>query len=242
MTDGTGASPVTSMKHAGLPWELGLSETHQTLFDKDLRDRVEVESDGKLMTGRDVVVAGLLGAEEFGFPTAPLICLGCIMMRVCHLNTCPVGIATQEPELRKKFTGKPEIVVNFFLWPKNARNMAHLGFRTINEMVGRVDCLAMTAAIDHWKAGGLDLSAILHQPEIPPRCGTIACWLETQGHGPDRTSDTVLIERLAPALESGQPMAIDLEVRNTQRSVGTTSEPRNRQALRRRTVCRRTPS
>ena len=158
---GTGASPLTSIKHAGLPWELGIAETHQTLVLNDLRSRVVLQTDGGLKTGRDVVIAALLGAEEFGFATAPLITLGCIMMRKCHLNTCPVGIATQDPELRKKFTGKPEHVVNYlFMVAEEARSiMAELGFRTIDEMVGRVDCLETDDAIRHWKADGLDLTS-----------------------------------------------------------------------------------
>ena len=158
---GTGASPLTSIKHAGIPWELGLAETQQVLVMNDLRSRIRVQTDGKLQTGRDVAIAALLGAEEFGFSTAPLIAMGCIMMRKCHLNTCPVGIATQDPELRKKFAGKPEHVINFFFFvAEEVREiMAQLGFRTVDEMIGRVDCLVQRKAIDHWKAKGLDLSA-----------------------------------------------------------------------------------
>ena len=173
---GTGASPLTSIKHGGVPWELGLAETQQVLMMNGLRDRIVVQVDGQLKTGRDVVVAALMGAEEFGFATAPLVVSGCIMMRVCHLNTCPVGIATQDPELRKNFTGKPEFVENFFRFiAEEVREyMAQLGFRTMDEMIGRVDRLNYKPAVDHWKAKGLDFSAILHQPEVAfgtlPRC------------------------------------------------------------------------
>ena len=168
-TGGTGASPLTSIKHAGLPWELGIAETHQTLVLNDLRSRVMLQTDGGLKTGRDVVIAAILGAEEFGFATAPLVTLGCIMMRKCHLNTCPVGVATQDPVLRKKFAGKPEHVVNYlFMVAEDARQiMAELGFRTIDEMVGRVDCLETNAAIQHWKADGLDLTELLTPIQKP---------------------------------------------------------------------------
>ena len=161
---GTGASPISSIRHAGIPWELGLSETQQVLVMNDLRSRVRLQVDGKLQTGRDVAIAALLGAEEFGFSTTPLVALGCIMMRKCHLNTCPVGVATQDPELRKKFAGKPEHAVNFFFFVAEdlRRIMAELGFRTMDEMVGRVDCLVQRTDIDHWKAKGIDLSAILY--------------------------------------------------------------------------------
>ena len=166
---GTGASPLTSIKHAGIPWELGLAETQQILVANDLRGRIRVETDGQLKTGRDVAIAALLGAEEFGFATAALVVSGCVMMRVCHLNTCPVGIATQDPELRKKFTGKPEFVQNYFRFvAEEVRElMAELGFRTVDEMVGRVDRLEMRQAIAHWKAGGVDLSQILVAPDVP---------------------------------------------------------------------------
>ncbi|MFL6559680.1 MAG: glutamate synthase-related protein, partial [Bacillus sp. (in: firmicutes)] len=166
---GTGAAPRTSLKHAGLPWEIGLAETHQTLLLNRLRDRIVVETDGKMMTGRDVVIASLLGAEEYGFATAPLVVLGCILMRVCHLDTCPVGVATQNPELRKKFTGEPEHVANFmrFIAMEVRELMAELGFRTINEMIGRTDILETNKAITHWKTKGIDLSALLYQPEVP---------------------------------------------------------------------------
>ena len=166
---GTGASPLTSLKHAGLPWELGLAETQQVLVLNKLRDRIVVQVDGQLKTGRDVVIGALLGAEEYGFATAPLVVMGCVMMRVCHLNTCPVGIATQDPELRKKFTGRPEFVENFFRFiAQEVRElMAELGFRTMDEMIGRADCLDVGAAVDHWKANGLDLAPLLHVPDLP---------------------------------------------------------------------------
>ena len=170
---GTGASPQTSLQHAGLPWELGLAETHQTLVLNNLRSRIAVETDGQLKTGRDVVMAALLGAEEFGFATAPLVATGCIMMRVCHLNTCPVGVATQDPRLRAKYAGKPEHVVNFmrFIAEEVRENMAALGFRTVEEMVGRIDALEPKQAITHWKAKGLDFSNILYAPDVGPEVG-----------------------------------------------------------------------
>src|SRR6202034_1462462 len=166
---GTGASPLTSLRHAGIPWELGLAETQQVLVLNDLRSRIVVQTDGKLQTGRDVTIAALLGAEEFGFSTMPLVAMGCIMMRKCHLNTCPVGIATQDPVLRAKFTGEPEHVINFFFFiAEQVRQiMAQLGFRKMDEMVGRVDMLETREAIEHWKARGLDFSAILYNPPVP---------------------------------------------------------------------------
>src|SRR5678809_749674 len=165
---GTGASPLTSLKHAGAPWELGLAETQQVLMLNNLRDRIVVQVDGQLKTGRDVVIAALMGAEEFGFATAPLVVAGCIMMRVCHLNTCPVGVATQDPELRKSFTGKPEFVVNFFHFiAQEVRElMSALGFKTMDEMIGRVDKLNVERALNHWKAKGLNLQPLLHQPSL----------------------------------------------------------------------------
>ena len=186
---GTGASPLTSIKHAGIPWELGLAETQQILVANDLRGRIRVETDGQLKTGRDVAVAALLGAEEFGFASAALIASGCIMMRVCHLNTCPVGIATQDPRLRKKFEGKPEHVVNFmtFIAEELREIMAELGFRTVDEMVGRVDRLDVRDVSDHWKAKGVDLSAILHKPDVPPSVA-IRC-VESQDHGLEKALD-----------------------------------------------------
>ncbi|NIP85490.1 MAG: glutamate synthase subunit alpha [Planctomycetales bacterium] len=220
---GTGASPLTSIKHAGLPWELGIAETHQTLVLNDLRSRVVLQTDGGLKTGRDVVIAAMLGAEEFGFSTAPLIAMGCIMMRKCHLNTCPVGIATQDPDLRKKFTGKPEHVVNYlFLVAEEARQiMAQLGFRTIDEMVGRVDCLDTNRAIDHWKADGLDLSGLL-SPAARPHEGVEVYCTRKQDHGLEKSLDmTRLLELARPALEQGQPVRAELEIVNTNRTVGT---------------------
>ena len=220
---GTGASPLTSIKHAGLPWELGIAETHQTLVLNDLRSRVILQTDGGLKTGRDVVIAAMLGAEEFGFATAPLITLGCIMMRKCHLNTCPVGIATQDPELRAKFSGKPEHVVNYlFMVAEDARQiMADLGFRTIDEMVGRVDCLETDAAIKHWKADGLDLSSLLSPIEKPhPNVGTYCT--QAQDHGLDQSLDiTKLLDLARPALECGNQVREELTIVNTDRTVGT---------------------
>jgi glutamate synthase (NADPH) large chain len=218
---GTGASPLTSIKHAGIPWELGLAETQQVLLLNRLRDRIVVQVDGQLKTGRDVVMAALLGAEEFGFATAALVVSGCIMMRVCHLNTCPVGVATQDPELRKKFTGKPEFVENYFRFvAEDVRQlMARLGFRTMNEMIGRVDCLETRPAVDHWKAKGVDLSQILYLPELAEGASRRA--VRTQDHGLERALDVALIARAAPALESQQPVEIDLPIRNVNRTVGT---------------------
>ena len=221
-TGGTGASPLTSIKHAGLPWELGVAETHQTLVLNDLRSRVVLQTDGGLKTGRDVVIAALLGAEEMGFATAPLITMGCIMMRKCHLNTCPVGIATQNKELRKKFNGSPEYVVNYlFMVAEEARKiMADLGFRTINEMVGRVDALEMQEAIDHWKADGIDLSSILTPAEKPhPDTGTYCT--ESQDHGLEEVLDMKLLELAKPALEGSEQVNIELPIINTDRTVGT---------------------
>jgi len=221
-TGGTGASPLTSIKHAGLPWELGIAETHQTLVLNDLRSRVVLQTDGGLKTGRDVVIAALLGAEEMGFSTAPLITMGCIMMRKCHLNTCPVGIATQNKELRKKFNGSPDYVVNYlFMVAEEAREiMAQLGFRTVNEMIGRVDVLEMQKAIDHWKADGIDLSAILTPIQKPhPEVGTYCT--QAQDHGLDQVLDMKLLDLAAPALENGEPVNIDLPIVNTDRTVGT---------------------
>ena len=219
---GTGASPLTSIKHAGLPWELGIAETHQTLVLNDLRSRVVLQTDGGLKTGRDVVIAAILGAEEMGFSTAPLITMGCIMMRKCHLNTCPVGIATQNPELRKKFNGLPDYVVNyFFMVAEEARQiMADLGFRNINEMIGRVDALGMQKAIDHWKADGIDLTAILEPIEKPHADVGTYC-TRKQDHGLEFALDNKLLELAKPALERGEPVEIDLPIVNTNRTVGT---------------------
>lgn len=219
---GTGASPLTSIKHAGLPWELGISETHQTLVLNDLRSRVVLQTDGQLKTGKDVVIAAMLGAEEFGFATAPLITMGCIMMRKCHLNTCPVGVATQDPELRKKFKGKPEHVVNFFfmLAEEVRETMAQLGFRTINEMVGRSDALEMDKAIDHWKASGLDISAITTiAAKKHEEVGTYQT-IE-QNHALELALDNEIIKQAQAAIENGEKVNIDLPIINTNRVVGT---------------------
>lgn len=219
---GTGASPRTSIKHAGLPWELGLAETHQTLMLNDLRSRIVVETDGKLLTGRDVVVAALLGAEEFGFATGPLVSLGCVMMRVCNLDTCPVGVATQNPELRKRFAGKPEHVVNFmrFIAQEMRELMAGLGFRTVDEMIGRTDCLQPELAIKHWKSRGLDLSGLLHQTNFSESASRYCCI--SQDHALEKTLDQrVLLPICQPALDSGQKVRSVLPVHNTDRVTGT---------------------
>ncbi len=218
---GTGASPLNSLKHAGTPWELGLAETQQTLMVNGLRDRIIVQTDGQLKTGRDVVVATLLGAEEYGFATAPLVVSGCIMMRVCHLDTCPVGVATQNPELRKRFNGKPEFVVNFFefIAEEVREYLAALGFRSIEEAVGAVDALDVDDAIEHWKASGLDLSAILHEPESPWEQDRYCS--KSQDHGLDKALDNELIRLSQPALEHQQPVEIDLQIENLNRTVGT---------------------
>ncbi len=217
---GTGASPLTSIKHAGIPWELGLAETQQVLVMNDLRSRIRVQVDGKLQTGRDVVIAALLGAEEFGFSTAPLVSMGCIMMRKCHLNTCPVGIATQNPELRKKFAGTPENVINFFFYlAEEVREwMAKLGFRTMNEMIGRVDTIEMRSAVEHWKARGLDFSTMLYNPKVPRRVGR-RC-LIGQDHGLKEALDHTLMSFARKAIEEGIPTAFSLPIRNVHRTVG----------------------
>ncbi|MCU0834527.1 MAG: glutamate synthase large subunit [Chromatiaceae bacterium] len=217
---GTGASPLTSIKHAGSPWEIGLAETHQTLVLNRLRGRIAVQVDGGMRTGRDVVVGALLGADEFGFATAPLIVAGCIMMRKCHLNTCPVGVATQDPELRKHFTGQPEHIINFFFFvAEEVRElMAKLGFRTFNEMIGRTDRLEMRRAIDHWKARGLDFSRILTKPDVPDGVARYNC--ERQDHGLERALDHDLIRQAEPGLRDGTPVKIEVAVRNYHRSVG----------------------
>jgi glutamate synthase (NADPH/NADH) large chain len=221
-TGGTGASPLTSIKHAGLPWELGIAETHQTLVLNDLRSRVILQTDGGLKTGRDVVIAALLGAEEFGFATAPLVALGCIMMRKCHLNTCPVGIATQDPELRKKFTGQPEHVVNYlFMVAEHARQiMAQLGFRTINEMIGHVESLETAAAVGHWKAQGIDLTSLL-APAIKPHEKVEVYCTRSQDHGLETALDHELVRLCRPAIERGEKVRIELPIVNTNRTVGT---------------------
>ena len=219
---GTGASPLTSIKHAGLPWELGIAETHQTLVMNNLRSRVVLQTDGQLKTGRDIAIAALLGAEEYGFATAPLITLGCIMMRKCHMNTCPVGIATQDPELRKKFKGKPEHVVNYlFMVAEELRKiMANLGLRTVNEMIGRVDLLDTRHAIEHWKASGLDLSSILEPAQILFNDTEVYC-VKNQDHGLEKALDNELIRLATPALETGEKVSIESRVINTNRVVGT---------------------
>ncbi|MGH3305404.1 MAG: glutamate synthase-related protein, partial [Streptosporangiaceae bacterium] len=218
---GTGASPLTSIKHAGAPWEVGLAETQQTLLRNGLRDRIVVQVDGQLKTGRDVIIAALLGAEEFGFATAPLVVAGCVLMRVCHLDTCPVGVATQNPELRRRFTGKPEFIVNFFQFlAREVREyLAALGFRTLAEAVGHAELLDATAAISHWKAAGLDLSPILHIPELPS--GAARHCLTGQDHGLDKALDNTLILLAEGALADGTPVRLELPVRNVNRTVGT---------------------
>ncbi|MET7426575.1 glutamate synthase large subunit [Dactylosporangium sp. NPDC005555] len=217
---GTGASPLNSLKHAGTPWELGLAETQQTLLLSGLRDRVSVQVDGQLKTGRDVIIAALLGAEEFGFATSPLIVSGCIMMRVCHLDTCPVGIATQNPALRKKFTGKPEFVENFFWFlAEEVRGyLAELGFRTLDEMIGHTELLDVRPAVEHWKAGGLDLTPLLH---VPPLADDAARRQSTkQDHRLERALDNQLIAAVTPALDEGNTIKLEIAVRNEHRSVG----------------------
>ncbi|MEK6666462.1 MAG: glutamate synthase large subunit [candidate division NC10 bacterium] len=219
---GTGASPLSSIKHAGLPWELGLAETQQVLVLNKLRDRITVQVDGQMKTGRDVVVAALLGAEEYGFSTAPLVVMGCIMMRVCHLNTCPVGIATQDPDLRKKFAGRPEFVQNFFRFivEEVREYMAKLGFRTMDEMIGRVDRLDVKQAVDHWKARGLDYASILYQPEVGPEVAIRK--VREQDHGLEKSLDmTTIVPLCQPALERREPVDLRLPIRNVNRSAAT---------------------
>src|ERR1700709_1097282 len=217
---GTGASPLTSIKHAGSPWEIGLAETHQTLVRERLRSRIIVQVDGGFRTGRDVVIGALLGADEFGFATAPLIAAGCIMMRKCHLNTCPVGVATQDPVLRKRFTGQPEHVINYFFFVAEELReiMATLGFKTVNEMIGRVDKLNMSKAISHWKAKGVDLSRILYS--VTPKPGVAIHHREKQNHHLEAVLDRRLIEQAQPALDRGAPVKIEMEINKTARSAG----------------------
>ena len=219
---GTGATPLTSQKHAGAPWELGLAETQQTLLLNGLRDRIVVQVDGQLKTGRDVIIGALLGAEEFGFATAPLVVAGCIMMRVCHLDTCPVGVATQNPVLRERFTGKPEFVENFFLFiAEEVREyMAELGFRTFNEMVGQVGSLDTTLARAHWKAHRLDLTPVLHEPESAFMNQDLYC-SSRQDHGLDKALDQQLIVMSREALDSGKPVRFSTTISNVNRTVGT---------------------
>ncbi|HEU0169634.1 MAG TPA: glutamate synthase-related protein, partial [Chloroflexota bacterium] len=220
---GTGASPLTSIKHAGVPWELGVAETQQVLVMNDLRSRIRVETDGQLKTGRDVVIACLLGAEEFGFATTALVSLGCIMMRVCHLNTCPVGVATQDPELRKRFAGEPEHVINFmtFIAEEVREYMAQLGFRKLDDMVGHVERLEVIEheAVANWKAAGIDFSMILHKPEVPESVA-IRC-IEAQDHALDKALDLRLLEYARDAIENKTPVDISLPIRNSNRTVGT---------------------
>ena len=218
---GTGAAPLTSLKHAGAPWELGLAETQQTLLRNNLRDRIVVQADGQLKTGRDVIIAALLGAEEFGFASAPLVVSGCIMMRVCHLDTCPVGVATQNPELRARFSGKPEFVVNFFefIAEEVREYLARLGFRTLEEIIGRVDLLDSALAVEHWKASGLDLSRVLYAPPLPE--GTSLTCKNSQDHGLDRALDNTLIQLAEGALADGRAVRLELPIRNVNRTVGT---------------------
>jgi glutamate synthase domain-containing protein 3 len=217
---GTGASPLTSIQHSGIPWELGRSETQQVVVLNDLRSRIRLQTDGKLQTGRDVVIAALLGAEEFGFSTAPLIALGCVMARKCHMNTCPVGIATQDPRLRGKFQGRPEHLIHFFFFvAEEVREfMAEMGFATMDEMIGRVDMLDTADFAEHWKAKGIDLSSVLYSPAVPGRVGR-RC-LTTQDHGLDQALDYALIRHAGPALETGAAVDVALPIRNVHRTVG----------------------
>ena len=217
---GTGASPETSIKHAGLPWELGIAETQQVLVENDLRGRIVVQADGQLKTGRDVAIACLLGAEEFGFATAPLVTMGCIMLRKCHLNACSVGIATQDSELRKNFTGKPEHVINYFYFiAEHMREiMASLGFKTVNEMIGRVDKLDSRVAIDHWKAKGLDFSKLLYKPQRFDEVDTYC--VSDQDHALDKALDNILIENAELAINNGENVTISHQIKNSNRTVG----------------------
>jgi glutamate synthase (NADPH/NADH) large chain len=218
---GTGASPLTSLKHAGGPWEIGLAEAQQTLLINGLRDRIVVQTDGQLKTGRDVIIAALLGAEEFGFATAPLVVMGCIMMRVCHLDTCPVGVATQNPVLREKFTGKPEFVENFFRFiaTEVREYLAELGFKTLDEAIGHSEILDTRKAISHWKASGLDLSPILHKVDVDKNASLRQT--TTQDHGLSKALDNKLIEICQPALQKGELVRAQFEIRNVNRTVGT---------------------
>ncbi len=218
---GTGATPLTSQKHAGIPWELGLAETQQTLLANDLRDRIVVQVDGQMKTGRDVVIGALLGAEEFGFATAPLVVSGCIMMRVCHLDTCPVGIATQKPELRARFSGTPEFVETFFEYiaEEVREHLASLGLRSLEEAIGRVDLVDTAQAVDHWKARGLDLTSILVLPEVPE--GAVRYCVNAQDHGLERALDHAFLDQCRPAIEQGTRVAIELPITNVNRTVGT---------------------
>jgi glutamate synthase (NADPH) large chain len=217
---GTGASPLSSLKHAGTPWELGLAETQQTLVLNQLRGRIRVQADGQMKTGRDVVIGALLGADEFGFATAPLVVEGCIMMRKCHLNTCPVGVATQDPVLRAKFTGQPEHVVNFFFFiAEEVREiMAQLGIRKFDDLVGRADLLDTRKGVEHWKAKGLDFSRVFYQPQVAAEVARKH--VESQDHGLDRALDHTLIEKAKAAIENGEHVSFIQPVRNGNRTVG----------------------
>jgi glutamate synthase (NADPH/NADH) large chain len=221
---GTGASPLTSLKHAGGPWELGLAETQQTLLINGLRDRIVVQTDGQLKTGRDVVIAALLGAEEFGFATAPLVVSGCILMRVCHLDTCPVGVATQNPVLRERYSGKAEYVVNFFEYiAEEVRELlAELGYRSLDEAIGQVGSLDVAEAVDHWKASGLDLTPVLHAPDTSHFPEQALRNTKGQDHGLEKSLDvTELVPLAQPAIESGEPVRAQVAIRNVNRTVGT---------------------
>src|SRR5437660_801473 len=219
---GTGASPLSSVKYAGSPWEIGLAETQQTLVLNRLRGRIAVQADGQMKTGRDVVVGALLGADEFGFATAPLVVQGCIMMRKCHLNTCPVGVATQDPVLRRKFEGKPEHVVNYFFFvAEEVRElMAQLGVRKVDDLIGRSELLDVRQGIEHWKARGLDFTRVFAMPKMPPEVARYR--REQQDHGLQKALDNRLIELAAPALERGERVTIEMPIRNINRTVGTT--------------------
>src|SRR6185437_11249231 len=210
---GTGAAPLTSLKHAGMPWELGLSETQQTLLLNGLRERITVQVDGAMKTGRDVLIAAMLGAEEYGFATAPLVVSGCIMMRVCHLDTCPVGVATQNPVLRERFTGRPEFVVTFFEY------LAELGFRSLAEVIGHTEYLDTRRAIEHWKADGLDLTPLLQLPDLAPDAARYR--RVEQDHGLELALDNTLIQLCEGAMLDSQPVRLELPVRNVNRTVGT---------------------
>ncbi|HEY5625037.1 MAG TPA: glutamate synthase-related protein, partial [Dehalococcoidia bacterium] len=218
---GTGASPLTSIKHAGIPWELGLAETQQTLVLNNLRDRIVVQTDGQMKTGRDAIIAALLGAEEYGFATAPLVVMGCIMMRVCHMDTCPVGIATQNPQLREKFAGKAEHVVNFFRFVAEEMReyLAAMGYRSVDEIIGRSDLLDMRRAIEHYKARGLDFSAIFYRPDVDPDVATRR--IADQDHGLDKALDQDLLPLARPALDRKKKVEIEMPIRNVNRTVGT---------------------
>jgi glutamate synthase (NADPH/NADH) large chain len=217
---GTGASPLASIKYAGMPWEIGLAETQQTLVLNDLRGRIRVQTDGGLKTGRDVVIAALLGADEFGFATAPLVAMGCILMRVCHLNTCPVGIATQDPALRKRFAGTPDSVVKYLLFiaEETREYMAKLGFRTIAEMVGHAECLDSDKALNHWKMKGLDFSELFYKPDVPHAISNVT--RQNLIDDLEQVADVELLQLAAPALERGEKVVIEREIRNTDRTLG----------------------